>query len=114
MSDGGSVAMTLIHVFVLFANNFVHSSTSADQGYHAFREMARFVYCLLQKIMKGSSLLLVEQWEENVVPNPSRFPAIDEKDFLSGTRVMAALGKLVASTYGQSLAVMPVAFSKNL
>ena len=28
-----------------------------------------------------------------VVPNHSQFPAIDEEDFLSGTRVMAALGK---------------------
>ena len=37
---------------------------------------------------------LVEQWEEYVVPNHSRFPAIDDKDFLVGTRVMAALGKV--------------------
>ena len=43
---------------------------------------------------KTSSLPLVEQWEENVVPNHSRFPAIDEKDFLANTRVMAALDKV--------------------
>ena len=81
----------MIHISVSVANNFVHSSTAADQCYHAFGELARFVYCLLQKIKKASALPLVEQWEEYVVPNHSRFPAIDDKDFLTGTRVMAAL-----------------------
>ena len=90
----------MIHVSVSVANSFVHSSTAADQGYHAFGELARFVYCLLQKIKKASSMPLVEQWEENVVPNHSRFPAIDEKDFLANTRVMAALDK-VGSQYLQ-------------
>ena len=84
------VALSMIHVFVSVANNFVHSSTETDQGYHAFGELARFVYCLLQKIKKASSLPLVEQWEEYIVPNHSRFPAIDDKNFLVGTRVMAA------------------------
>ena len=45
---------------------------------------------------KASSLPLVEQWEEYVVPNHSWFPAIDDKDFLAGTRVMAALDKVVS------------------
>ena len=84
----------MIHVLVSVAYNFVHSSTAADQRYHAFGELARFVYCLLQKIKEASSFHLVEQWEECVVPNHSRFPAIDEKDFLTGTRVMAALCKV--------------------
>ena len=90
----------MIHVSVSVANNFVHSSTAADQGYYAFGELARFVYCLLQKIKKASSLPLVEQWEEYVVPNHSPFPANDEKDFLANTRVMAALDK-VGSQYLQ-------------
>ena len=81
-------------VSVSDANNFVHSSTAADQGYHAFGELARFVYCLLQKIKKASSLPLVKQWEEYVVPNHSRFPAIDDHNFIVGTRVMTALGKV--------------------
>ena len=84
----------MIQVYISVANNSVHSSTAADQGYHAFGELARFVYCLLQKIKKASSLPLVEQWEEYVVPNLSRFPAIDDKAFLAGTRVMAALDKV--------------------
>ena len=42
--------------------------------------------------------ILVEQWEQYVDPNHSRFPAIDGKDFLSGTRVMAAPDK-VGSQY---------------
>ena len=95
-----NVALSMIHVSVSVANNFFHSSTATDQGYHAFGELARFVYCLLQKIKKAPSLPLVEQWEENVVPNHSRFPAIDDKNFLVGTRVMAALGK-VGSHYLQ-------------
>ena len=95
-----NVALSITHVSVSVANNFVHSSTAADQGYHAFGELARFMYCLLQKIKKASALPLVEQWEEYVVPNHSRFPAIDDKNFLVGTRVMAALGK-VGSQYLQ-------------
>ena len=89
-----NVALSMTHVSVSVANNFVHSSTAPDQGYHAFGEVARFIYCLLQKIVKASALPLVEQWEEYVVPNHSRFPAIDDKDFLVGTRVMPALGKV--------------------
>ena len=95
-----NVVLSMIHVSVSVANNFVHSSTGADQGYHAFGELARFVYCLLQKIKKLSSLPLVEQWEEYIVPNYSRFPAIDDKNILVGTRVIAALGR-VGSHYLQ-------------
>ena len=87
-------AMSVIHVSVSVSNIFVHSTIAADQGYHAFGELLRFVYCLLQKIKKASSLPLVEQWEEYFAPNHLRFPAIDEKDFLAGTRVMAALDKI--------------------
>ena len=95
-----NVALSMTHVFVSVANNFVHPSTAADQVYHAFGELARFINCLLQKIKKASSLPLVEQWEEYVVPNHSRFPAIDVKNFVVGPRVMAALGK-VGSHYLQ-------------
>ena len=90
--------MFMIHVSVSVGNTFVLSSTAADQGYHAFGELERFVYCLLQKFRKASSLPLVEQWEKYVVPNHSQLPAIDEKDFLAGTRVMVALDK-VGSQY---------------
>ena len=88
------VALFLTHVSVSVANNFVHPPTAADQGYHAFGELARFVYCLLQKVKKASSLPLVEQWEKYVVANHSRFASIDDEQFLEGTRVMAALGKV--------------------
>ena len=87
-------AMCVIHVSVSVANSFVHSSIAAEQGYHAFGELAQFVYCLLQKIKKASSLPLAEPWEEYVVPNHSLFPAIDDKHFLAGTRVIAALDKV--------------------
>ena len=97
---GINIALSMIHVSVSVAYIFDQSSTAADQGYHAFGEMAQFVYCLLQKIKKASSLPLAEQWEEYMVPNHSRFPAIDDKSFLVGTRVMAALGK-VGSHYLQ-------------
>ena len=90
--------MSMINSSVSLANIFVHSSTAADQGYHSFVDLARFLYCLLQKNENASSLSLVEQWEEYVTPNPSWFPAIEEKDFLSKTRVMARLDK-VGSQY---------------
>ena len=95
-----NVALSITHVSVSVANNFIHSPNAADQGYHAFGELARFKYCLLQKIKKTSSLPLVEQWEEYVVPSHSRFAPNDDKNFLEGTRVMAALGK-VGSQYLQ-------------
>ena len=88
------VSLSLTHVSVSVANNFVHPPTAADQGYHAFGELARFVYCLLQKVKRASSLPLVEQWEKYVVANHSRFASIDDEHFLEGTRVMAALGKV--------------------
>ena len=34
MGDGGFVAMSMIHVSVPVANNFIHSSIAADQGYN--------------------------------------------------------------------------------
>ena len=43
----------------------------------------------------------MEQWEEYVVSKHSRFPAVDNKDFLAGTRVMVALDK-VGSHYLQT------------
>ena len=92
MVNGG--ALSMLHVSISVAKNFVHSSTAADQAYHAFGKLARFVYCLLQKKRKASSLPLVEQWKEYVIPNHSRFPAIDDQDFFAGPRVMAALDKV--------------------
>ena len=83
------------HFFVLcsvgVANNFVQSSTAADHREQSFGELTRFIYCLLQKLWKISSLPLAKQWEEYGTPNHSRF---DEKGFLSWTRVMIALDKV--------------------
>ena len=100
-----NVALSITHVSVSVANNFIHLPTAADQGYHAFGELARFIYCLLQKIKKTSSLPIIERWEEYVVSNQSRFAPIDDKHFLEGTRVMAALGK-VGSLYLQNNSVV--------
>ena len=55
------------------------------------------------KIRKTSSMPPVEQWEQYVVPNHSRFPANDEKHFLSGTRVTAALDKVGSPYLGTEL-----------
>ena len=93
-----NVALSITHVSVSVANNFIHSPTAADEGYYTFGELARFIYCLLQKIKKAATLPLIEQWEDYVVPNHSRFAPIDDKNFLEGMRVMAALGK-VGSPY---------------
>ena len=39
-----NVALSITHVSVSVANNFIHSPTAVDQGYHAFGELARFIY----------------------------------------------------------------------
>ena len=86
--------MSLRSVFASVANNFVHPQTANYYGYHAFGELARFIYCLHQKIKKGCSLPLVDQWDEYMPANQSRFAAINNEVFLSGTRVLVALNKV--------------------
>ena len=82
---------------VSVANNFVQCQTASDYGYHTFGELARFIYCLLQKIKQGSSLPLVEQWDDYVLPNHSKVPPIADGEFLAGTRLLAALNKIGSS-----------------
>ena len=81
------------------ANNFVHPRTASHYGYHTFGELARFVYCLLQKIKQGTSLPLVEQWDEYVLANHSKSLPIANGEFLAGTRVLAALNKIGSSYF---------------
>ena len=83
--------------FVSVANNFVHCQTASVYGYHTFGALARFIYCLLPKIKQGSSVPLVEQWDDFVLPNHSKFPQIADGEFLAGTRVLAALNKIGSS-----------------
>ena len=82
---------------VSVANKFVHCQPASDYGYHTFGELARFICCLLQKIKQGSSLPLVEQRDDYVLPNHSKFPPIADGDILAGTRVLAALNKIGSS-----------------
>ena len=82
---------------VSVANNFVHCQTASDNGYHTFVELARFFYCLLQKIKQRSSLPRVEQWDDYVLPNHSKFAPIANGEFLAGTQVLAALNKIGSS-----------------
>ena len=82
---------------VSVANIFVHSQTSSDYGYHSFGELAGVVYCPLQKIKEGSSLPLVEQWEQYMLANHSKFAPNADGEFLSGTRVLATLNKIGSS-----------------
>ena len=92
------VALSITHVSVSVANNFVRPQSSADYGYYAYGEVSHFVYCLLQKIKQSSVFPLVERWEEYMTPNHSQFAAIEEDRFLAGTRVLSALEK-VGSPY---------------
>ena len=82
---------------VSIANKFVHCQTASDYRCHTFGELTRFVYCLLQKIKQGFSLPLVEQWDDYVLPNHSKFAPIADGEFLAGTRVLAALNKIGSS-----------------
>ena len=56
------VALSITHVSVSVANNFVRPQSSADYGYYAYGEVSRFVYCLLQKMKQSSVLPLVEKF----------------------------------------------------
>ena len=69
-------------------------STVCDCGYRAHGELAGFTYCLLQKIKSTHSLPLIKKWEQNLLPNHSRFPPIKEKEFLAGSLNAVALEKL--------------------
>ena len=82
---------------VSVANNFVHCQTASDYGYHTFGELARFIYCLLQKIKQVSSLPLVEQWDDYVLPNHSKFAPIADGELLAGTRALEARNKIGSS-----------------
>ena len=69
------------HAVFLFcvsdAHNFTANPSSVyDYGYRAFAELARFTFCLLQKIKSAQSLPLVEKWEDFRLPNHSRFPSV--------------------------------------
>ena len=48
-------------------------------------------------IKQVSSLPLVEQWDDYVLPNHSKFPPIADGDFLAGTRVLADLNQIGSS-----------------
>ena len=78
------VALSITHVSVSVANNFVRPQSSADYGYYAYGEVSHLVYCLLQKIKQNSVLPLVEKWEEYMTPNHSQFAAIEEDRFGEG------------------------------
>ena len=99
MGDYNCVSLSMIHVSVSVANNFFHCQRASEYGYHTFGELARFIYCLLQKVTQGSSLPLVEQWDDYVSPNHSKFPPIADGEFLAGTRVLAALNKIGSSYF---------------
>ena len=81
VGDGGSVAMSMVNLSVQLPTILFHSPAAADHGYYFFGEWASLIDNLRQKIKKASSLPLVEQREEYVIPNFLHFPAIDWKDF---------------------------------
>ena len=77
------------------AHNFeAESSAKTDYGFRAYGELARFVYCLLQKIKVPSSLPAVERWELYMLPNHSSFERIDYEQFLCGSTVLTFLEKV--------------------
>ena len=83
------------YTFVSDNNNFAAQQyRQSDYGYRAYGELSHFIYCLLQKIKASGSLPVVEKWESYMLPNHSAFTAIEEGQFLVGTRVHAALEKM--------------------
>ena len=83
---------------VLVAHNFTELDYGcADSSYPAFRELSRFVYCLLQKVKRSSDLPVIEKWEAYMLSNHSCFGAIVEEHFLERTRVLSSLEKINSS-----------------
>ena len=66
-------------------------SSGCDYGYQAYRELTGFTNCLLQKIKAAQTLPLIVKWENFILPNHSRFPPIEEKQFLAGSQIAVAL-----------------------
>ena len=52
---------------------------------------------LFQKIKQRSFFALLDQWDEYVLANCSKFPSIANESFLSRTRVLRALNKIGSS-----------------
>ena len=99
-SGGGSGSLCAHFTLpaILVAHNFTElNSGRADDGYLAFGELSRFVYCLLQKVKLSSDLPVIEKWEAYMLPNHSCFGAIAEEHFLEGTRLPASLEKINSS-----------------
>ena len=72
----------VFNFFVPDVHNFTANPSSVyDYGYRAYGEIARFIYCRLQKIKSAQSLPLVEQREEFMLLNHSQFPPLEEKEF---------------------------------
>ena len=90
-------SLVIAFVFIV-AHNFteLHSGW-AEYGYLAFGELSRFVYCLLQKMKRSSDLSVIEKWEAYMLPNHSCFEAVDEEQFLEGSRLLSSLEKINSS-----------------
>ena len=83
---------------VLVAHNFTELDFGrAEYGYLAFRELSRFVYCLLQKVKRSSDLPVIEKWEAYMLPIQSCIGAIAAEHFLEGTRLLSCLEKINSS-----------------
>ena len=84
---------------VSHAHNFTADpSTVFEYGYRAYGGLARFTFCLPQEIKGAHSLPVIEMWEKYFPPNHSRYPPIEEKEFLAGSRIAVAPEK-VSSFY---------------
>ena len=66
-------------------------SNVCDCGYQVYGELARFTYCLLQKIKSAQALPLIEKWQYFIFPNHSWFLPVEEKEFLAGSPIAVAL-----------------------
>ena len=84
-------------MFCFSFQQFIHPHSAGDYWYSAFGEVAH--YCILQKIKQSSVSSLVEQWEEYMAPNHSKFAALDEDRFLASTRMLSALEKWKNPTF---------------
>ena len=85
VGGSGFVSLSVIYGSLSFTPR-LRATTGVD--------LARFIYCLLQKIKQGSPLPLLEQFDQYVLANHSMFSPIADEEFMSGTRVVVVLNKI--------------------
>ena len=84
-----------------------------DNTHHAFGQLLRFVYCLLQMIRAIRSLPVIEKWEPSALRDHFIFPLMEKEHLLEGTCSLFALEKFSNSYLKSDFRTNAIQFLKN-